>query len=412
LGQLDWSAFISLFWPFFILEVPRYALAALTVAGAELLSAPRPVPQVPPGRLTLLLPGHNEGPALRRSVETVREQTRPPDEIIVIDDGSTDDMRKQAQALRREGLVDLVLSTDLRGGKSSAANLGVYYATGDFVITTDIDTSFDRDAFARILEPFNDPKVGGVAGNLAVRNSHRSIMTAYQAIEYLITISLGRRISDMLNILFIISGAWAAFRREALIGVGGYEVGPGEDADLTTKLRCAGYGVRFAPHSWALTDVPETVLAYVKQRLRWSRSLIRFRMRKFGTVFNPFQARFSLINALGMLDLLFFQFILSLFFYVYVVVMAYFYGEFFLVILAAVTLYYTCLSVFQFMLAHLLSQRHSRLSLLPFVLTYGVFQTYLHRLVRLWAYLDELIFRRSYRDPYVPRRVLDNTEHF
>jgi len=65
----------------------------------------------------------------------------------------------------------------------------------------------------------------------------------------LITISLGRRLSDLLGILMISSGAFAAFRRDAVIAVGCWDVGPGEDANMTLKLRRAGWKVRFAPEA-------------------------------------------------------------------------------------------------------------------------------------------------------------------
>ena len=68
--------------------------------------------------------------------------------------------------LKREGLIDVFLSTGIRGGKSAAANLGLAYCTGDIVVIGDIDTSFDRNAIAEIARPFADPRIGAVCGNL------------------------------------------------------------------------------------------------------------------------------------------------------------------------------------------------------------------------------------------------------
>jgi cellulose synthase/poly-beta-1,6-N-acetylglucosamine synthase-like glycosyltransferase len=117
-------------------------------------------------------------------------------------------------------------------GKSAALNLGLTFCTGDLVIVGDIDTSFDRYAIERVIEPFVDPSVGGVSGNIGVRNYRTSVIASFQAIEYLITISLGRHLSDLLGIVLIASGAFAAFRRDALVAIGGWDVGPGEDANI------------------------------------------------------------------------------------------------------------------------------------------------------------------------------------
>lgn len=104
---------------------------------------------------------------------------------------------------------------------------------------SDIDTTFDRDAFAELLGYFSDPRVGAVSGNLGVRNTSASLITRHQAIEYAIGLSLGRCIADSLGTLTVVSGAFGAFRHAAIDQVGGQDVEVGEDADLTMKLRRA-----------------------------------------------------------------------------------------------------------------------------------------------------------------------------
>jgi cellulose synthase/poly-beta-1,6-N-acetylglucosamine synthase-like glycosyltransferase len=160
--------------------------------------------------ISVLMPGHNEGASLRQTVIGLREQTRNDAQVVVIDDGSTDDMAAVGQQLKAEGLIDVFVVTDLRGGKSAAANLGLTYCTGDVVIIADIDTSFDRDALERVIEPLQDPEVGAVSGNIAVRNTAASVVARFQAIQYLLSISLGRRVTNMLDVVFIVSGAFAA----------------------------------------------------------------------------------------------------------------------------------------------------------------------------------------------------------
>jgi len=410
--QLDLPTFLSMFWHMLVFEVPRFLIAIFAVGAVEAVRSSHRRDSAPALSISVLMPGHNEAASLRQTVVGLRDQTRGALQIVVVDDGSTDNMMAVGQRLKAEGLVDVFLSTGLRGGKSAAANLGLNYCTGDVVIIADIDTSFYRDALERVTEPFRDPTVGAVAGNIAVRNPDASIIARFQAIQYLLSISLGRRITNMLDVVFIVSGAFGAFRREALLSVGGWEVGPGEDADITVKLRRAGWKVRFQPDAWALTDVPDTLLGLVRQRLRWNRTLVRVRVRKFARMFDLSRRNFSAGNALGTLDIIYFQAILPASFFIYIIWLFAYFGAFAWVVLGTVTIIYMLSALISFIIAASVSEHYGRLHLLPYVPGYALFNAYILRAVAVYAYLDELLFRRSYSDTYVPSRVLNQAERF
>ena len=407
LTQLDVYHLAGMFWYALVIEIPRFTLGLAVVSGCFLLKPWRPPAVLPSNtRISVLFPGHNEGSALRRAVIALGEQTRGNLQIVVVDDGSTDDMARIGGQLKAEGLIDVFVSTGLRGGKSAATNLGLTFCTGELVVVGDVDTSFDRDAIERILEPFGDPLVGCVSGNIGVRNHRGSIIAKFQAIEYLITISLGRRLSDLLGMLMISSGAFAAFRREAVTSVGGWDVGPGEDANMTLKLRRAGWKVRFAPEAWALTDVPESALALFKQRRRWNASFVRVRLDRFRAMLNPFQRNFSILNTLGTIDLVFFQAILPTMFLVYIVSCINYYGSFLWVILIGVNTFYVTTTTIVFICAVATAGSYGRLSLLPYVIGFSLFRAYVMRVLMVWTYIDEFFLRTSYRDTFVPSRVL------
>ena len=412
LGQMDGYTLAVAFWHMLIFEVPRYALATVAVVASQIFSFRRTERLRPRLSVSVLLPGHNEAHNLRRSVLSIREQTVPPTQIVIVDDGSTDPTLKMARTLAAEGLVDVVLTTHRRSGKSAAANLGLSACTGDIIIIADADTTYDRDAFEKIIMEFDSPAVGAVAGDLGVRNPDSTLLTSIQAIQYLISISLGRRVSDMFGILYIVSGAFGAFRREALDSVGGWDVGPGEDADLTMKIRRAGWRVRFAPDARGLTDVPETLVALMRQRLRWNRSLVRIRMRKFKSILDPWSSQFSVQDAIGLIDILLFQFGLAVSFTVYLIWLVATYSEFAFVILAVTTLVYAGVGTITFLLASFVCGRPGTAALFPVAIIYGPFNSYVLRFVRLAAYLQELVFRRSYSDDYVPSLVRQQTEKF
>ncbi len=417
LGQLDLHAAITLFWFAFIFEIPRYVVGGLAVVTTAWLtkSADDTDGPGPDARISVVVVGHNEAKHLPTCIASICEQTiarRRPCQIIVVDDGSTDDMARVATELQEAGMIETFVSLDRRGGKSAAMNLALEYATGDFIFFADVDTSFDRYAFEAMLRQFDHPRVGAVAGNLGVRNAEANLLTRCQAVEYMIGVSLGRRLLSAMGVLFLVSGAMGAFRRAAILGVGGLSVEVGEDADFTAKIRCAGWKIRFAHDAWGLTDVPESLPALIRQRMRWERSVITVWMRKFGSIFDPRSAGFSLREVIAAFDVLFFQVALSIALVVYLAWLFVSFGWFAWPVIVAATLLYAALSTISYLAAIAVSGRYGQIRLLPYVAVYVVLTAYGLRVLQLCAYLDELIFHRSYRDPYVPRHVMEQVEKF
>ena len=412
LSSLDLISFILFFWYTTLLEIPRYAIGAVIVAGVTLWSRPQSRPDTGL-TLSVLLAGHNEADSLRMCVASLHEQTIASEpsrmQIIIVDDGSTDGMSEVARKLQQEGKIHDVFRLHHRGGKSAGVNLAITAAHGDIVIIVDIDTTFDRDAFSTILGYFNDPSVGAVSGNLGVRNASTNLITRHQAIEYTIGISLGRRIADALGILTIVSGAFGAFRRTAIESVGRQDVEVGEDADLTMKLRRAGWRIRFAADAYALTDVPDTISGLTAQRLRWDRGLITIWGRKYRGTLDPRQSTFRLRDVISLVDVVGFQIVLALVFPVYIVWLIYHFGDFAIVVIGATLIGYVVLDVLSFSAAAAVGVEPS-LRLLPYLPFYTLMQISLMRVVRIVAIMQELIFRISYRDSYVPERVMRAVE--
>jgi cellulose synthase/poly-beta-1,6-N-acetylglucosamine synthase-like glycosyltransferase len=412
LQSLDFWSIISLFWYTIIFEIPRYTIGTVIINATRLWSRTRP-PVKTKFNLSIILAGHNEAKPLRTCIAALGEQTilaeLGPIEVIVVDDGSTDRMLDVAMDLQREGKIDTVLRLEHRGGKSAAVNLGLSACTGDIIVISDIDTTFDRSAFAELLSYFADPRVGAVSGNLGVRNVNASLITRGQAIEYAIGISLGRSIQDTLGILSIVSGAFGAFRFAALEQVGGQDVEVGEDADLTMKLRRAGWHIRFAPDAHALTDVPETVSALIAQRLRWDRGLITIWLRKFRSVLDPRQSTFRLIDVVALADVIGFQVLLTLAFPVYCFWLFFYVGDLAGIIINATLIGLMVLNLLSFAAAAAF-RTHSPFRLIIYLPLYTILQLTLMRVIRIAAIAQELIFRSSYRDTYVPARVMSQVE--
>lgn len=405
--------------PCLLLDFPRFVLSKFLLFFWEvlrdLLSGLWPL-HTPPTfevwpRLTVIVPGLNEERGMLQTIRSLMENRYPDLEIIVVDDGSTDRTFDLCRPLALSGAIRLFRKS-IPGGKSSAANLGLQMASGEVVVIVDSDTSFHSDALFRIVAPFADPRVGAVSGNVRVGNWRQNLLTRFQGVEYLHCIFMGRRLHSALHTLNIASGAFGAFRRSALLQIGGWDVGPGEDGDLTTKIRKAGYQILFAPEAVCLTKAPETLRAFVKQRLRWNRGVVRYRLRKHLNLANPFSHGFRLSNFFVVLDALLFRVFLPIAAVGYLFYMLFFHtGMLPLVALLAWSLY-AVLNLLQvpLILHYSTNTREDAILLLTtFVLSpYHI----LDRTIRTIAIFQEFFLRSSYRDPYVPARVGAATIHW
>lgn len=400
------DSLLHLFWFVALFEIPRYLFAFLAVAALSFRTSREPTQLAPNiGRVTVVIAGHNEQDSTDRCVRSVYEQSLTPDEIIVVSDGSTDRMPAKLRELQEEGLIKEGHCTQLRAGKSAGFNLALGRATGDIIVNVDCDCTFDRHALKEIVATFADPRVGGVAGNIVPRNASRSLITEFQAIEYLISISQGKQAANMTDLMTCVSGGFGAFRRQAITRVGGLDAGGGEDLDVTLRLREAGWKTLFAPEAICYTDVPETLGALTRQRFRWERDAVRLRYRKHGSLLNPFSRRFRPIELAHELDFIVFSILSAVVFPFYVLWLFATYGDLAVMILIGAQVGMLALDFVSFILAALTSPRLRSWPLLPYVPGYSLFNGLIMRFIRLFAYLQEWVFDASYRDAYVPQKV-------
>src|SRR4029450_13889727 len=194
-----------------IFDIPRYTLSLASLALVGLRSRSDRV-AAGNASISVIIPTFNGGSGLGPSIASLHRQTLRPLEIIVVDDGSTDDTRAIAERARALGLVDTVICHGTRCGRSAAINAAARFASGELLLTVDADTVFEPDAVARLAAIFSDPRVGGASCNIAIRNEGDSIWTGLQSVEYLMSISAGRSVLDVGDEIACLSGACSMYR--------------------------------------------------------------------------------------------------------------------------------------------------------------------------------------------------------
>ena len=270
--------------------------------------------------ISVLVPAYNESAGIVDSVRSVLSLDYPQHEVIVINDGSTDDTldklvrefgleRREAVYRRRlptlgaihgiyrsSAVPNLVVVDKEHGGKSDALNMGLNLSRYPLFCTVDADSVFQENALLRVVRPFlEDPdRVIAVGGQVRVANGCKiqrgrvveprlptNILAAFQVVEYLRAFVASRLGLSALNSLLILSGVFSLFRKDVVIEAGGYDTSTvTEDMELVLRLHRRmremnrEYAVVFLPDPICWTEVPEGMGALARQRSRWHRGMV------------------------------------------------------------------------------------------------------------------------------------------
>lgn len=398
-----------------VLDGPRYGLSIALVClydwGRLMLSGDRAERFGYCPSVSAILVGHNEAETIGATLVSVWG-SYPRLEIIVVDDGSSDGMVEVATAFANTHEGVKVFSRPHRSGKASALNTALHYATGEIIVPIDADSDLGPSAIWEIVQPLKDPRVGAVSGAILCRNSFVNLATLLQAYEYLHAIFLGRMVTARLGMLGIVSGAFGAFRRHHLTRIRGWDVGHGEDSDLTLRLRRSGLKIAFAPYAQCFTNVPTRFTQLFKQRRRWNRGVIRHKSRKHIDMACFWRPSFRWGNFFHLLDAWIFRVACLFAIWGFAIMTLVHPPADLRRVLIALYLMYIALQLVQvgpILFYSLDRKRDARVLLtLPLVPFY---QSFL-RLARTCSILEEIFLRWSYRDNFYPKHVRDATWHW
>ena len=233
----------------------------------------RPIAAYP--GLSIIIAAYNEQDSIVSTVESVARQNYPGElDVIVVDDGSTDNTLRELQRLRYSWLR--VIDLKRNGGKSRALNRALALVQHTLTITLDADSLLHRGALTNIVGRLMCDPAGtaAVAGAVLVRNSRLNVVTRVQEWDYFHGIAAVKRLQSFYHGTLVAQGAFSVYRTAVLHEVGGWPDCVGEDIVLTWSILRRGYRVGFAEDAVAFTNVPATLKQLVRQRQRWSRGLI------------------------------------------------------------------------------------------------------------------------------------------
>jgi biofilm PGA synthesis N-glycosyltransferase PgaC len=206
----------------------------------------------------------------------------PDFEVVVVDDGSTDGTAAVVQEYVRKSAVRLVRK-NRNEGKAMALNDGLPCTNGEILLILDADAEPEPHALRAMAAHFACARVAAVTGNPRVKNVN-TFVSRLELIEFTSIVSILRRAQRVWGRILTVSGIATAFRRSAILDVGGFSPNmPTEDIELTWKLQKRFWDVRYEANAVVWMRVPGSLRGLFRQRLRWARGLMQV-LRKHGDV--------------------------------------------------------------------------------------------------------------------------------
>lgn len=272
--------------------------------------------------VSIMVPAHNEGVVITRTVLSLLDFDYPPEryEIIVINDNSSDNSAELLENIQRThpGRNLTVINTDAVSGgkgKSNALNIGFSHCTGEYVVIYDADNTPERAALRLLVgEICADDSLGAVIGKFRTRNKAQNLLTRFINIETLAFQWMAQAGRWRLMGLCTIPGTNFIIRRKILEEMGGWDIHAiAEDTEISFRIYRMGYKIKFLPQAVTWEQEPQTLKVWFRQRTRWVKGNIYVLIKNLPLLFDPKakRVRFDILYFLSIYFLLLTSLVIS-----------------------------------------------------------------------------------------------------
>ncbi len=294
--------------------------------------------------VSVIAPAFNETLTIIENVHSLLNLNYSNYEVIIVNDGSTDDSLEKMvkefelaqvdyaynERLKTRPVHKILKSTnpayanllvvDKENGKAKAdaTNAGINVSAFDYFLCTDVDSILDRDTIMKLIKPVLDEdkkRIIAIGATLRMANSciieqgymkqvvvPKQLLPRFQEIEYIRSFVLGKMGWSVINCVPNVSGGLGLFDKEIAINAGGYDpLSFGEDMELVIRMMtyCVNYdidySIRYIPITLCWTEGPASIKVYGRQRSRWARGLAQLMWAHKKTIFNPRYGKLGLI---------------------------------------------------------------------------------------------------------------------
>jgi len=270
---MEFTTLISYVIAFFSLFTLNVYILLFLKHRNEYLKRPESNGQTP--TISIIMPAYNEGPYIEESIRCLFTLDYPADklEIIVVDDGSTDDTGRVAKSLEG-GPIRLHVFRKENGGKGAALNYGLKKAKGEFIATMDADSYVTEGTIRELLPYFKDPDVMAVSPAVKIRPGG-SWLRELQRVEYLM-ILFSRKLLSFIESVPVTPGPFSMFRASVFDKVGPFdENNLVEDQEIALRIQSHNYKIKSSMTAAVYTEPPDNMKDLLTQRVRWQRGGFR-----------------------------------------------------------------------------------------------------------------------------------------
>ncbi|MDD5191855.1 MAG: glycosyltransferase [Candidatus Nanoarchaeia archaeon] len=268
--------------------------------------------------VSFVVPAYNEEKTIEDTIKNIFNVDYDMLEVIVVNDGSTDNTKKIIEKLMKEyPKLKLINNIKNLGNAARSQNVGLKHAKGEIIAVVDADSYPSKDSVSKMLGFFNDEKVGAVTCPVIARNTNRFI-EKLQAIEYKM-ISLTRKLLDYVDAIYVTPGPLALYRKKVLVEIGGFdENNMTQDIEATWHLTYNGWMRRMCLSASVSSTVPNKLKAWFRQRRRWNVGGLQCIQKYRKSLFDPKKGMlgffiipfFILSTFLGLLGLSIFSYLI------------------------------------------------------------------------------------------------------
>jgi glycosyltransferase involved in cell wall biosynthesis len=209
--------------------------------------------------ISVIVPAYNSEKTIGECLEALEKQTKKPDEIIVVDDGSNDKTRNVVKKFSKVRLIE-----QGHRGPASARNLGAKNAKGEILLFMDADCKADREWVSEMTRPFSDKEISGVQGRY--KTAQKGLVARFVQLE------IEDRYDRMRKRKYIdfVGSYSAGYRRSVFLEFGGFDesfrMASGEDPDISFKISKAGHKIIFSENAVVYHNHVNSLPAYLKQK--------------------------------------------------------------------------------------------------------------------------------------------------
>jgi cellulose synthase/poly-beta-1,6-N-acetylglucosamine synthase-like glycosyltransferase len=273
--------------------------------------------------VSIVAPALNEAATIVYNVKSLLFQEYPKFEVVIVNDGSTDDtlaiLIKEFSLEKVDFFyIEKIITQPVRGhykstnpiyskllvvdkingkSKADASNAGINSAKYGLFLCTDVDCILRKDTISMLAKPFIENTTKVIATGAAIRISNScefkdgmlykshfpdNFFARFQELEYIRSFLFGRMAWSKINGLLLVSGGLGMFDKETVIEAGGYwHKSLGEDMELITRMRKLMHEKKekfliiYIPESLCWTEVPSSMEIFMRQRVRWARGLVQ-----------------------------------------------------------------------------------------------------------------------------------------